>query len=150
MVFTSLVGAGMILIGMSAGFVTQDAVQSAWYVSLIKPSFQPPSWIFGPVWTVLYFMIGVAGYRLLQCKNCRLFLLFCVQLILNLVWSWLFFGLQRIDLALIDLALLFIAVATLCLMLVKQNVRIMWWLIPYMLWLTFALVLNYQIYILNP
>lgn len=129
-------------LGMFSGYISGSG-NSEWYQSLVKPSFQPPSWIFGPVWTILYIMIGIALAKVWNTKNQGLFIF---QLVLNLLWSPMFFRYHRVDLALLDIALLWINLLAL---IYQSNQLVRLLLTPYFLWITFAGILNYQIYILN-
>ena len=142
-----------LLIGFLSGFATQSSV-SDWYVSLNKPGFTPPDWLFGPVWTVLYIMMGVSagivwskGYYHKWVKTALYH--FGFQLIFNALWSLVFFGFQSPFWALLVILVL--------MMLILGTIR--WFnivsrtaaylLIPYFLWVCFASLLNYQIWILN-
>jgi translocator protein len=123
-----------------------------WYDELIKPALTPPGWIFTPVWLTLYLMIAVAGWFLWKkepyVKNPAL-ICWGAQLIVNALWSWLFFGLQRPGLALIDIAVL--------LVLIISFIRLAWPIsrtssllfIPYALWVGFAAYLNLGLVVLN-
>lgn len=132
-------------LGILSGYGVK-AGDSVWYMSLNKPSFNPPNWIFGPVWTILYIMIGTAFAKILKSKNTLLAGLFIFQFALNLIWSPLFFYFQRIDLALLDISILWI---TLTMLLYKSNRDTMLLLLPYFIWCSFASVLNFSIYWLN-
>jgi tryptophan-rich sensory protein len=124
-----------------------------WYRSLAKPSWTPPGWLFGPVWTLLYLMIGVAGYLAFgQCggrQRTIAFIVYGSQLLLNALWSWLFFGLERPGLALIDIVtLLALIVSNIVLFLpISRAAGLL--LVPYALWVTFATALNFSIWRLN-
>jgi len=124
-----------------------------WYASLSKPSWNPPGWIFGPVWTVLYAMIGVAGWRLWACRaapaGIRALRAFAVQLVLNFAWTPVFFGLQQPGLALaVIVALVGAIVATIARSWsVDRAAATM--LMPYMAWVSFATALNAAIWWLN-
>lgn len=136
-------------LGLFSGFLSQSG-DTAWYQSLHKPSFNPPSWLFAPVWTVLYIMMGVALGKLWREKAQRKLLLslFVVQFIFNFVWSPLFFYFHRIDLALIDISLLWISLVIFLTAALK--VRTVYWLFaPYFLWVSFAWVLNFSIFTHN-
>jgi len=129
-------------LGMFSGYVSGSG-NSEWYQGLIKPSFQPPPWVFAPVWTVLYVMLGIVLAKVWCTKNKGLFIF---QLILNLSWSPMFFRYNRIDLALLDIMLMWINLVALIYQ-SNQSIRLL--LTPYFLWIIFAGVLNYQIYMLN-
>ena len=120
-----------------------------WYAGLAKPPFNPPNWIFGPVWTVLYILVGIAGWRVWRAGLSRLQSLWWIQMLVNFTWSPAFFAGQRIGLALV------IIVALLMLILVFiarawSRDRISAWLFaPYALWVAFATLLNASILVLN-
>jgi tryptophan-rich sensory protein len=127
---------------------------TGWYEGLNKPSWNPPGWVFGPVWTALYVMMAVAAWRVWQrggWKAQRLPLgLFLIQFLLNAMWSPLFFGMNRPDLAFAEILLLWCALAVTLVMFwrVRRSAGIL--LIPYLVWVTFAAVLNFTIWQLNP
>ncbi|WP_027486583.1 TspO/MBR family protein [Allorhizobium undicola] len=121
-----------------------------WYQSLQKPSFNPPAWIFGPVWTVLYVMIGVAGARIwLKAPRSTPMALWLAQMILNLIWTPAFFGLHSpgfgliVILPLLVLIFVFIAKAAA----VDRAASLLFW--PYALWVSFATLLNLSLFVLN-
>ena len=124
-----------------------------WYRGLNKPSFNPPGWVFGPVWTVLYTMMAVAAFlvwRKAGFAGAQTALgLFLVQLALNGLWSWLFFGLQRPDLALIDIIALWFAILGTILAFRVHSKPAFILLLPYIAWVSFASVLNFAIWRLN-
>lgn len=126
-----------------------------WYAALLKPALNPPAWVFGPVWTVLYILIGIALYlvwsRGWSQKNVQVAMtIFAVQLVLNVLWSYLFFGLQSPFFALIEIVLLWIAIFMTLGAFYRVSVPAALLLLPYLLWVSFAAYLNYGIYILNP
>ncbi|MEJ1223228.1 TspO/MBR family protein [Sediminicola sp. 1XM1-17] len=142
-----------LLIGFLSSFATQSSIND-WYVTLKKPSFNPPNWIFAPVWTVLYIMMGVAaglvwarGFYHVWVKTALYH--FGFQLLLNALWSIVFFGFQNPLMALlIILALLVLIVLTIKWFKVVHRTAA-YLLIPYFLWVCFATVLNYKIWELN-
>lgn len=135
-------------LGMLSGYLAHNG-DTVWYQSLNKPDFNPPAWIFAPVWTILYIMMGIALGKIIELKNNRtLRLLFVIQFICNIAWSFLFFKYHRIDLALYDILTLWIALISL-IVASRKNKSILWLLIPYFLWITFAMVLNLKIFMLN-
>ena len=139
-------------VSSAGGAITATSVDT-WYQTLEKPSFNPPDWVFAPVWTALYILMGLAAWRIWRFKSIantvKALSIFGVQLGLNLSWSILFFGLQRVDLALIEI---FILLATIVL-----NAILFWRIdrlaglifVPYVLWVTFATILNASIWLLN-
>ena len=131
------------------GFFTASSV-STWYVTLNKPAFNPPSWIFGPVWTILYLMIGMSLYLVWINKYNKIaFTVFGIQLFLNALWSILFFGLQNPLLALVEIIFLWASIFITIIYFYKLNKISAYLLVPYILWVTFAAILNFSIFILN-
>lgn len=123
-----------------------------WYAQLEKPSFNPPSWIFGPVWTVLYILMGVAFYFLWLHKDAiskKLQILLVVHLCLNALWSVLFFFMHDPLIAYVNIVLMWIMIVALILDTRKIDQKISWLLVPYSIWVTFASFLNLAIVILN-
>jgi len=125
---------------------------STWYLDLTKPSWTPPSWVFGPVWTLLYVGIAVAGWRVWrsQHKNAKAVLgLWGVQLVLNAVWSWLFFGLHQPSWALAEILVLLgvIGVFVVKARPVSRTAAALF--VPYGLWVLYATALNFAIWRLN-
>jgi len=145
--------AAPVVIGGLSGFATARGV-STWYPTLVKPSFNPPAWVFGPVWTVLYIMMGVAAYLLwrqgINVVGVRVALaVFVVQLALNALWSILFFGMHSPGWALVEIVVLWFAIGV--------TIRLFWnvvpaagaLLLPYLAWVSFATVLNASLWWLN-
>jgi len=121
-----------------------------WYAGLAKPSWTPPSWIFGPVWTALYFSMAVAAWLVWRKGNAAMpLILFAVQLALNCVWSWLFFGLHSPGIAFVDILLLWIAIAATTMVFWRRSLVAGLLLGPYLTWVGFAAVLNFAIWRLN-
>ena len=146
-----LLGAILCLVlGMLSGYGMKDSVAS-WYPALSKPSFTPLSWVFGPVWTVLYLMMGAAVGKLwrIRKQHPTWLRLFVLQFALNLAWSSLFFRFHRIDLALFELTLLWISLIALVMLVRAKQPTIFWLLMPYALWTSFAWLLNFSIYVMN-
>ena len=143
-----------ICLGVSAigGAVTATSVGS-WYQGLHKPSFNPPDWIFAPVWTALYIMIAFAGWRIWRAAGLRAapvaFVLYAVQLALNLTWSILFFGFRLIGSALIEIVLLFVAILATMLAFWQRDRLAGMLLVPYGTWVLFAAALNAALWRLN-
>jgi len=125
----------------------------AWYEQLNKPSWQPPNWVFAPVWTILYLMIAVAGWLVWRTRHRREVWLtlgvFVAQLILNAGWSWLFFGQHNIRAALADIIALDIVVAITVLLFFRASKLASVLMLPYLAWILFATFLNYTIWTLN-
>jgi benzodiazapine receptor len=138
-----------LILGMLSGLSVNPS-ESDWYLNLIKPDFNPPSWVFGPVWTTLYLMMGFAFGMIIKNrdKNISLIIIFILQMICNLAWSPLFFYFQRIDLALVNILALLVFIL-MFLYFSRKDKIVMALFIPYFLWVSFATILNYNIYILN-
>ncbi|MBP6892387.1 tryptophan-rich sensory protein [Candidatus Babeliales bacterium] len=150
---TELIGSIICLsFGILSGYFSH-AGNTLWYQNLLKPTFNPPSWIFSPIWTVLYLMIGAAGVQLWNVRKRypQVFNLFFIQIILNYAWSPLFFYFHNIRLALAVLISLWCVTFTLIYQLKKQKQATPFMLfIPYFAWISFALLLNFNIVQLNP
>jgi translocator protein len=136
-------------VGGIAGFATSQSVVD-WYPTLAKPSWTPPGWLFGPVWTVLYVMMGVAAWLVWRVGDARAALgIFAVQLALNMAWSFLFFGAKSPISGLVCIVLLWAAiVATIVAFRRKSGVAALL-LLPYLAWVSFATALNTAIVTLN-
>lgn len=140
-----------ILISQTAGllgtFFTISAIPT-WYVYLNKPSFNPPNYLFGPVWTVLYTLIGISLYRIWIKKGSLK--LFWVHLSLNAVWTPIFFGLRNLELAFIVIITMVVSLLFVIKSFYKTDKLSSYLLIPYLVWISFATFLNFTIWILNP
>jgi tryptophan-rich sensory protein len=126
-----------------------------WYAGLTKPSWNPPSWVFGPVWTVLYVLIAVAAWLVWKDRGsiaaaAAPLTAWLVQLVLNALWSWLFFGMHRPGLALMDIALLWIAIVVTIVLFWGVRPVAGALLVPYLAWVSFATALNAALWRLNP
>jgi tryptophan-rich sensory protein len=135
------------------GAVTTPKIDG-WYATLTKPSFNPPNWIFGPVWTILYAMMAFAAWRVWRTDpaivaNRRALLLFMLQLVFNLAWSTAFFGVENPLAGLVVIVLLEILIVATILAFGKQDKTAAWLLVPYAAWVGFAMLLNIAIYRLN-
>lgn len=143
-----------LMVGYSASVVTKPSVET-WYPTIIKPSFNPPNWIFMPVWTLLYIFMAVAAGLVWdkikeqneEVKKALGF--FLIQLTLNAIWSYIFFGLKNPMLAFIEIALLWLFIYETYFKFVKINKIAGYLLIPYMAWVAFAGILNASIWWLN-
>ena len=134
------------------GLVTATSV-GGWYATLSKPVFNPPGWVFAPVWTTLYVLMAVAAWRVWRGAHttARQFALrvFALQLGLNLAWSFLFFGFQQIGLALAEILLLLSVVSFNTLLFWRIERFAGWLFVPYVFWVSFASVLNFSLWLLN-
>jgi tryptophan-rich sensory protein len=134
--------------GIIGSFATQSSV-ATWYQTINRPGFTPPSWLFAPVWTTLFLLMGIALYLVWVRKEMRLVKLFIIHLGFNVLWSYLFFGLQNPGLALIEIIFLVLFVAYLTYSFWKVHKWAGILLLPYLLWGTFATFLNFSIWRLN-
>ena len=126
----------------------------SWYSTLIKPAFNPPSWIFAPVWTLLYILMGISLYLVImegmKGRDVRIpLLIFAIQLILNILWSYAFFGLESTFFGLLVIILLWISIVATMILFYPIRKAAAWLLVPYILWVSFATILTYTIYSLN-
>lgn len=139
-------------VGAIAGMFTADAIPG-WYASLIRPSFNPPNWVFGPVWTCLYLILGISLFLIWKQnasrdRNLAIFV-FLIQLTLNFSWSFIFFYFNLIGLALLEIILLWISIVLMILRFYKIKPMAAYINIPYLLWVSFASILNAAYYFLN-
>ena len=141
-------------VGYLSSLVTQESIET-WYPTIKKPSFNPPNWIFAPVWTLLFVLMGIAvglvwdKYEENKELVKKGMLFFGIQLFFNALWSYLFFGLHNLLLASIEIILLLLLIFETYLIFKKLDKKISFLLIPYMLWVGFATILTITIYIRN-
>ena len=141
-------------VGYLSGMVTRASI-TTWYPTLVKPSFNPPNWIFAPVWTSLYVMMGVAAgliwNQITTQKSAvtKALQFFTIQLILNALWSYLFFGLHNLMLATIEVVLLWLMIFETYSQFAKINKTASYLMLPYLAWVSFASVLTASIWWLN-
>ncbi len=141
-------------VGYLSSITTQSSIKT-WYPTIEKPIFNPPNWVFAPVWTLLFILMGIAAGRVWNqletnkelVKKGLLF--FGVQLALNALWSYLFFGLQNIFLALIEIILLWLVIYETYLIFKKIDKKASYLLLPYLAWVGFATILTASIFWLN-
>lgn len=142
-----------LLIGFTSGFFTITGAGS-WYANLEKPTWNPPGWLFAPVWTSLYLLMGISLFFVWKAnttthkKNIAL-CLFAVQLVLNFFWSFIFFKLEEPGWALTEIFLLWVSILATIFSFTSINKLSAWLLVPYICWVTFAAFLNYTIWDLN-
>lgn len=147
--------AGLIALPLLAGALGSLSTMSevrTWYTTLAKPSFNPPSWVFGPVWTLLYILMGVSLWLVWRSPapdSRATKLAWFTMLALNAAWTPLFFGLHRPDLALLDIAIYLVALSALIRLLWTQSRLAAWLQVPHLAWVTFAALLNAAIWWLN-
>lgn len=143
-----------LVVGYLSSITTQSSINT-WYPTLIKPIFNPPNWLFAPVWTLLFIMMGIAAgmiWKHLESQRelvKKALLFFTVQLLLNALWSYLFFGLNNVLLALIEVILLWLVIYETFHIFKKIDKKAAYLFIPYLIWVAFAAVLNGSIYYLN-
>ncbi len=139
-------GAGLI------GSIATSSSLNSWYVSLNKPLISPPGWLFAPVWTIIYVLMGVSLFLVLEKKGKskkKAIWVFSFQLLLNILWSFLFFGFQMPLLAFVEIIILWILILTMMKEFAKIEKKTKWLLLPYILWTSFAAVLNFWFWIIN-
>jgi len=164
------------LAGIVGSFFTISEIKS-WYAALNKPSFNPPNWIFGPVWTTLFVLMGISLYLVWsknwQVKNeiislkrkkpnplslkfysgewqkANIILIFIAQLVLNILWSLIFFGLHSISIAFVEITMLWCAIIFTMVNFYRVSKASAWLLLPYLLWVSFAAFLNFSILLVN-
>ena len=141
-----------LIIGGLSGFFTFQGVKD-WYLTLAKPNFTPPNYLFGPVWTFLYAFMGVAFFRILEkgksVQKIKAIRIYLWQLFFNFCWSFLFFSQHQIGLALIDILILWVLILIMIILFKKLDAFAGYSQIPYLLWVSFATALTAAIYILN-
>lgn len=144
----------IVLLGVASGQLSGSGYGNMWFTELRKPGFMPPEWTFGAIWTLLYALIGLALAIILGARGARgrriALALFAFQMVLNLAWSPLFFAAHQVTGALILIMVLFVAavVTAIRFAMIRRSAGLL--LIPYLAWLIFAAVLNYEIMRLNP
>ncbi|WP_293940380.1 TspO/MBR family protein [Sphingomonas sp.] len=144
----------IVIVGFLMGIVSNSGFANGWYADLAKPSFQPPGWAFGAVWTTLYTMMGIALAVVLDAppsaERSRGLFLFGAQLVLNFAWSPIFFGAHRIDLALVVILVTSALVTATIISFWRIRPLAAALLLPYLAWLCLATVLNHETGRLNP
>jgi tryptophan-rich sensory protein len=142
-----------VLASALGGLATAPAIPT-WYAGLAKPALNPPNWVFGPVWTLLYAILAYAFWRILRLPadtpgRGRAIALFLVQMALNAAWSWAFFGARSPDLGIAVIVLLWIAILLNMLAFLRLDALAGWLLAPYLAWVTLAGYLNVAVAVLN-
>jgi tryptophan-rich sensory protein len=140
--------------GIVGSLFTTPAI-SSWYASLRKPAFAPPNWVFAPVWTTLYFLMGISLFIVWNIgleKNSvrKSIVVFGIQLLLNVFWSYLFFGLKSPLLGLGEIVVMWLTILLTILIFFRISKKAAVLLIPYLMWVSVASYLNYSILVLNP
>lgn len=140
--------------GLSGALFTETGVGS-WYRQLVKPSWNPPGWVFGPVWTTLYILMGIAlflvwkGDAAPSVKRPAI-ALWMAQLVLNFLWTLIFFGAQEIGWALVEIIVLWVTILLTLFSFARINKTASWLMVPYLAWVSFAAILTATIWRLNP
>jgi len=143
--------AGFVVVTFCAPLAGMIAPPGDWYATLAKPEWNPPSWIFGPVWTVLYLMMAVAAWVVWKRDGWRRPLWFYSgQLLLNAAWTPVFFAAHQIGLALVVISALWLAILGTLLAFWRVSKPAGWMLVPYLAWVSFAAFLNYTLWRMNP
>lgn len=144
----------ILLLGFASGRLFASGDESDWYRMLVKPEATPPGWVFPVAWTALYVLLGLALAMIINARGSRLrrpaLILFAVQMAANLVWSPLFFGYHQVSAALLLLVVIFVLALATTFVFARIRKGAAWLMVPYLAWLCFAGILNYQIDKLNP
>lgn len=142
-----------LLIGFSSSFFTVTEIGN-WYQTIQKPSWNPPNWIFGPVWTTLYVLMGISFFLVWRSEKAwkikRIaIILFAIQLVLNFLWSFIFFNQHQIGIAFAEITALWLMIFFTILAFARISRPASWLLVPYISWVSFAAILNFTIWQLN-
>lgn len=143
--------AGFIIATFCAPLLGAAAAPGPWYVALHKPALNPPPWIFGPAWTLLYTLMAVAAWLVWKSVGWRRpLMLYFIQLALNAAWTPIFFGVHALGWALVEIVLLWAAILWTLLSFHRVHQPAGWLLVPYLAWVTFAAFLNFTLWRINP
>ena len=142
-----------LLVGAAGGYFTSTSVKG-WFTTLNKPFFNPPAWLFAPVWTTLYILMGIAFFLIWQSKTVKelkqkAVTFYFIQLVLNAAWSFIFFYAKQPGLAFAEILILLIMIILTAVTFYKIRKAAGWLMLPYIVWVCFACVLNYSIWRLN-
>lgn len=141
------------IVGFSGAQFTDNS-EGSWFQALAKPEWNPPGWVFGPVWTLLYILMGIALYIVwksgapVKVKR-RAMLLWAFQMVFNFLWSYLFFGRQLMDVAFYEILVLWLLILLTIFAFARISKTAAWLLVPYISWVSFAAMLNYTIWQMN-
>jgi tryptophan-rich sensory protein len=143
-----------LLLTLGVGALGNIAVQPSiptWYADLLKPSFNPPNWVFAPVWTTLYIFMGVAAWRVWRITGTRSIEMaaFAIQLALNCAWSFIFFSAHQLGAALVEILVMWVAILATLLLFWRRDRLAGLLFVPYLAWVSFATALNHAIWQLN-
>jgi benzodiazapine receptor len=143
--------AGFVLITFCAPLLSVGFMPGTWYAALMKPAWNPPSWIFGPAWTLLYTLMAVAAWLVWKRVGfSRPLAFYFVQLALNAAWTPIFFGAHQLGWALVEIILLWVMISLTLLSFRRVTPTAGWLFVPYLAWVSFATVLNFTLWRLNP
>lgn len=141
-----------VALGAVGGWVTAPEIP-VWYAGLNKPSFNPPSWLFAPVWTTLYVLMGISFFLIwkqpVSRKRNQALLFFLIQFVLNMGWSFIFFGMHETGWALVEMIIMWLAILITLFSFARFSRIAAWLLVPYIVWVSFAMILNGAIWKLN-
>ena len=142
-----------VAVGFLGSMLTIESVKT-WYTTINKPSFNPPNWVFGPVWTTLFVLMGIASYLVWQKRKIVsgyswAVVVYFLQLVLNVMWSYLFFYHHQIGFAAVEITILLITIIANAFIFYRINKIAGLLFVPYILWVSFASYLTYSIFILN-
>ena len=141
-----------LMIGGFSGYLSASGVND-WYLTINKPSFNPPSWVFGPVWTTLYLVMGYSLYLVLKTEPSQtrtlVISLFAVQITLNFLWSLIFFRWHMMGLAFVEIVILWLCILLMAVKMHQISSLATWLQVPYLLWVGFASVLSGSLWWLN-
>lgn len=144
---------GWFLVTFAAAWIGSRFMPGEWYASLAKPAWTPPNAVFAPVWTVLYVLMAVAAWLVWRragfSRAGTALVLFVVQLCLNALWSYSFFGLERVDIAFVDIVALWVLILVVIVLFWRVDRRAGALMVPYLLWVGFASYLNLELWRLN-
>lgn len=143
--------AGVMIAGGLGGIATSASV-NGWFTTLTKPSFNPPNYLFGPVWTMLYIFIGIGFYLILQSNGLdkrRAVILFIAQMFLNVAWSFIFFYFKQPGWAFVEIIILWCLIIAMIVTYSRINKWAAWLQVPYLTWVSFATLLNGSLWYLN-
>ncbi|MFT4068257.1 TspO/MBR family protein [Paraburkholderia sp.] len=140
-----------LILTLAAGWAASLSLPDAWYSGLQKPAFNPPNWVFPPVWTVLYVLMAFSAWRVWKHDGLTAaIILWVVQLVFNAAWMWLFFGLHRPGTGLIDILILLVLIVMLTYVFWRRDRLAGLLLVPYVVWVAYAALLNYALWQMNP
>jgi benzodiazapine receptor len=144
----------ILLLGFTSARLAPSGAANSWYAALIKPAETPPDWVFPAAWTSIYVLLGLALAMIIHARGSRLrgpaIALFAVQMVVNLIWSPLFFGMHQVFWSLVTIAVMFVLAFATTVLFGRIRAGAAWLLVPYLAWLVFAGVLTYRIAELNP